>query len=94
MTRHFICSPCRLLAVARVNDLKVSKRGQMSLPVGARRRWGLVDGGRVGCLDLGDGVLLVPGGVEKLRQEILDSVSDQNWAEARAGFGDPELASE
>ncbi|WP_419925465.1 hypothetical protein [Candidatus Poriferisocius sp.] len=80
--------------MGRVNNLKVSKRGQMSLPVSARRRWGLVDGGRVGCLDLGDGVLLVPDGIEELRRELLDSVSDQEWAAAQAGFGDPELASE
>ena len=80
--------------MARVNNLKVSKRGQMSLPVSARRRWGLVGGGRVGYLDLGDGVLLVPGGVELLRHELLAAVSDQDWADARTGFGDPELASE
>lgn len=80
--------------MARVNNLKVSKRGQMSLPVSARRRWGLVDGGRVGCLDLGDGVLLVPDEIEKLRNELVAAVSDQEWEAARAGFGDPELASE
>ena len=82
------------VVVASANNLKVSKRGQMSLPVTARRRWGLIEGGRVGFLDLGDGVLLVPGGIEELRQELLGSVSDQEWAEARTGFGDPDLVSE
>ena len=66
----------------------------MSLPASARRRWGLQDGGRIGYLDIGEGVLLIPGGIEGLRRELLDSVSDQDWEAARAGFGDPELASE
>jgi hypothetical protein len=66
----------------------------MSLPATARRRWGLEDGGSVGYLDIGGAVLLVPGGVERLRRELLDSVSDEDWAAARDGFGDPELANE
>lgn len=82
------------MPMARVNSLRVSKRGQMSLPVSARRRWGLADGGKVGCLDLGNGVLLIPGEIEELRRELLDSVSDQEWVAAQAGFGDPELANE
>ena len=66
----------------------------MSLPAMARRRWGLDCGGKVGFLDIGDEVLLVPGGVENLRREMLESVSDQDWQLARAGFGDPDLANE
>ena len=66
----------------------------MSLPATARRRWGLEDGGSVGFLDIGEAVLLVPGGVERLRRELLGAVTDQDWEAARAGFGDPELADE
>ena len=66
----------------------------MSLPESARRRWGLLDGGSVGCLDFGDGVLIVPGGIAELRREVLDAVSDQEWTAARAGFGDPDLVKE
>lgn len=66
----------------------------MSLPAAARRRWGLEEGGSVGYLDIGAAVLLVPGGVERLRRELLGSVSDQDWEAARGGFGDPELANE
>ena len=66
----------------------------MSLPATVRRRWGLVDGGSVGYLDIGDGVLLIPGGIERLRRELLDAVSEQDWEAARAGFGYPELANE
>ena len=72
----------------------MSARGQMSLPAEARHRWGLDEGGRVGYLDIGDALLLVPGGVDKLRSEILGTVSDKDWDDARRGFGDPELANE
>jgi len=54
-------------------------------------------GGRpseVGYLDIGDAVVIVPGGVAQLRRTLLDAVSDADWDEARAGFGDPELANE
>ena len=80
--------------MSRAGDLRVSARGQMSLPATARRRWGLGCGGKVGFLDIGDAVLLVPGGVGNLRRELLESVSDQDWQLARAGFGDPDLANE
>ena len=66
----------------------------MSLPAAARRRWGLQDGGSIGYLDIGEAVLLVPGGVERLRRELLGSVSEDAWEAARSGFGDPELANE
>ena len=72
----------------------MSAQGQMSLPATVCRRWGLDCGGKVGFLDIGDAVLLVPGGVEDLRRELLESVSDQDWQLARAGFGDPDLANE
>ncbi len=75
-------------------DLRVSSRGQMSLPSSARHRWGLDDGGDVGYLDLGDAVLIVPGGTEAVRRVLLEQVSAQDWDEARAGFGDDELTSE
>ena len=80
--------------MASTGDLRVSGRGQMSLPATARRRWGLEDGGSVGFLDIGEAVLLVPGGVESLRRELLGAVTDQDREAARAGFGDPELADE
>ena len=75
-------------------DLRVSDRGQMSLPAAARHRWSLDDGGSVGYLDLGDSILIVPGGVDDLRRRLLDEVGDDAWAEAASGFGDPDLASQ
>ncbi len=75
-------------------DVRVSERGQMSLPAAARHRWGLTDGGTVGCLDLGDGMLLIPKNLDAFRRELLEAVSEEDWDEARAGFGDPDLATE
>lgn len=80
--------------MASTGTLKVSSRGQMSLPATARHHWGLTEGGEVGYLDLGGLLLLVPGSIERLRTQLLDAITDEVWAEAAAGFGDPELASE
>ena len=75
-------------------ELKVSVRGQMSLPASARHRWGLDEGGSVGFLDVGEAIVLIPGGVARLRSAALEAVSDDDWADAQTGFGDPELATE
>lgn len=80
--------------MAATGDLRISSRGQMSLPASARHRWGLDEGGDVGFLDLGDAVVIVPGGAAALRRTLLDAVSDDDWDRARAGFGDDELATE
>lgn len=66
----------------------------MSLPAAARHRWGLEEGGEVGYLDIGDAVVIVPGGVTQLRRQLLAAVGAEDWEGARAGFGDPELATE
>lgn len=72
----------------------MSARGQMSLPAIARHRWGLDDGGEVGYLDVGDAIVIVPGGVDQLRRSVLYAVTDADWEEMRSGFGDPDLANE
>jgi hypothetical protein len=66
----------------------------MSLPASARHRWGLDEGGEVGYLDIGDAVILIPGGVNRLRRQILEAVTQEEWDHARSGFGDHDLASE
>ena len=66
----------------------------MSLPASARHRWGLEDGGEVAYLDFGDSLLIVPGGVLALRADLVEAVSADDWAQARAGFGDPDLANQ
>ncbi len=72
-------------------EVKVSERGQMALPAQTRHRWGLDQGGIIGWIDLGDSVLLVPGGLRQVRDEILHNA---DWNSARSGFGDPELANQ
>lgn len=66
----------------------------MSLPATTRHRWGLDDGGQVGYLDVGDAIVIVPGGVQRLRAALFDTVSTADWEAARAGFGDADLANE
>lgn len=66
----------------------------MSLPASARHRWGLDDGGEVGYLDIGDAVILIPGGVNRLRRQLLEAVTQHDWDRARSGFGDRDLTSE
>lgn len=80
--------------MSATGDLRVSARGQMSLPSSARHRWGLDDGGDVGYLDLGDAVVIVPGGTATVRRELLEAVTGADWDRARKGFGDDELANE
>ena len=77
--------------MAQTGEVKVSERGQMALPAQARHRWGLDAGGVLGWIDLGDAVLLIPGGVAVLREDLL-AMAD--WDSARSGFGDPELANQ
>src|SRR5438093_8717935 len=93
-TRHRVHTPCRLWRMPATGELRVSARGQMSLPATARHRWGLDGGGEVGYLDIGDAVVIVPGGIERLRRDLLEAVGRDDWDRARAGFGDPDLANE
>ena len=78
--------------MASTGRVKVSERGQMSLPAAARRRWGIEDGGELGWLDLGSALVLVPGGLDGIRSAVFDTLTEDDWAAAGAGFGDPELA--
>ncbi len=73
-------------------DVKVSHRGQMSLPAAARRRWQIDTGGTVGAIDLGEVVVLVPGGIAHARRSLLDAIDESTWDAARRGFGDDDLA--
>jgi bifunctional DNA-binding transcriptional regulator/antitoxin component of YhaV-PrlF toxin-antitoxin module len=48
--------------VEGIVEYLVSTSGQMSLPADVRRRWKLQKGGPVDVIDLGDAVMIVPGG--------------------------------
>jgi bifunctional DNA-binding transcriptional regulator/antitoxin component of YhaV-PrlF toxin-antitoxin module len=75
-----------------VGEVRVTERGQMSLPAQARHRWGLDNGGEVGWIDLGDALVLVPGGASQARAALLDQLDVEDWAAAAGGFGDADLA--
>lgn len=77
--------------MTQTGEAKVSDRGQMALPAQTRHRWGLDEGGVIGWIDLGDSILLIPGGVQQLRNEVL---AQADWDAARSGFGDRELANQ
>ena len=64
----------------------------MSLPAGARHRWGVEDGGTVGVIDLEGALLLVPGGIEAARRALHDAVSGGRYERAVAAIYYPDLA--
>ena len=73
------------------SNAKVSHRGQTSLPAELRHRWGIVEGGEVGFIDLGDAALVVPGGVVAARRE-LRRVLAERYESGLAALDDPDLA--
>ena len=76
--------------MTNIDQYLVSTSGQMSLPAGARRRWGLTEGGPVDVLDLGFGVLTVPGGEgPALLDDLLPADAHHAFV---AELDDPELA--
>lgn len=77
--------------MARVTNARVSHRGQTSLPADLRHRWGIVDGGEVGFIDLGNAALVIPGGVDAARQELRRVLRD-GYSEGLAAIDDPDLA--
>lgn len=71
-------------------EFLVSKSGQVSVPAAVRRRWGLVDGGTITVIDLGDAVVLLPPGA---RQKILgDALSADQHRLFVETLDDPDLA--
>jgi len=78
-----------------IAEFRVSERGQMALPSEVRRRWQMLDGGAVEIADLGDALLIVPGGHGGLRAMLQDSIEEAggyaNLA-ATVATDEPELA--
>jgi AbrB family looped-hinge helix DNA binding protein len=72
--------------------VRVSNRGQMSLPSEARHRWGIEDGGAVGVIDLDGALLLVPGGLETARAALRHAVDEGRYEKAVSLMTDPDLA--
>ena len=71
-------------------EFLISKSGQMSVPAEVRRRWGLVAGGRVTVIDLGDAVVVLPPGA---RQRLLGAaLSAEEHQTFVRNLDDPDLA--
>ncbi len=86
--------PCNVPDVA-VTNFRVSDRGQMALPAGARRRWDLLDGGTVEIADLGDALVVVPAGRGGLRAIVASIVDESGGYAALVApviAADPDLA--
>ena len=79
-----------MVDMASTTEFLVSKSGQMSVPAGVRRRWGLIDGGRITVIDLGDAVVLLPSGS---RQKLLrETLSAEEYLDFVRNLDDPDLA--
>ncbi len=79
-----------------VGAFKVSARGQLSLPAEVRRRWGIEGGGTVEIVDLGESVLLLPGGDGALWRLIREAIPPQEYKRIvdEIGRQEPDLATE
>jgi len=77
-----------------VGAFKVSSRGQLSLPADVRRRWGIQDGGEVEIADLGESLLIVPGGDGTLRRAALGGITREAYQEYVDSIDDPDLRDE
>ena len=77
--------------MATTINARVSHRGQTTLPVGLRHRWGIEAGGEIGFIDLGNAALVAPGGVDVARRELRRVLRDR-YATGIAAIDDPDLA--
>ena len=79
-----------------VGAFRVSARGQLSLPAEVRRRWGIAGGGSVEIIDLGESVLLVPGGDGALWRMIREAIPPHEYKQIvdEIGRDEPDLATE
>ena len=74
-----------------IQSVRVSNRGQMSLPAAARHRWAIADGGELGAIDLGTAVLLVPGGESAARRALGEALAHGRYRAAVGEITDPDL---
>lgn len=78
-----------------VTVFRVSERGQMALPVDARRRWNLIEGGSVDVADLGDALVIVPagrGGLRAILHNAVEEAGGYGELARRVAAAEPDLA--
>ena len=73
---------------------RVSARGQFSLPASARRRWGIEGGGDVEVFDLGEAVVIFPGGPGTARRELAKALDADRYEQLLDQIDDPDLRDE
>lgn len=73
---------------------RVSARGQFSLPAGARRRWGIEDGGEVELFDLGNCVVMLPVGDSSARASLARALTADRYRRHVERIDDPDLRDE
>jgi bifunctional DNA-binding transcriptional regulator/antitoxin component of YhaV-PrlF toxin-antitoxin module len=78
-------------AMEPIHTVRVSRRGQMSVPAAARHRWAIDEGGELGAIDLGTAVLLVPGGEAAARRALADALGEGRYRAAVEAIEDPAL---
>ncbi len=76
--------------MATTADFLVSSSGQMSVPAAVRHRWGLIEGGRVTVIDLGQAVVLLPPGAGQ--GLLAEALSAEEHLKFVANLDDPDLA--
>ena len=83
---------CYNATMSSATTVKVSSRGQMSLPASARHRWGLEGGGEIGVIDLDGALLLVPGGIDAAKKALRAAIASGRYERSVRDIEDPDLA--
>jgi bifunctional DNA-binding transcriptional regulator/antitoxin component of YhaV-PrlF toxin-antitoxin module len=73
---------------------RVSARGQFSLPASARRRWGIEGGGDIEVFDLGEAVVIFPGGPGTARRALAQALDAHCYEELVRRIDDSDLRDE
>ena len=77
-----------------VRTHRVSSRGQISLPASTRHRWAVEEGSELDIVDLGDGLLILPGGPGAAKRLLADVLTADRYAANAREMNDPDLALE
>ena len=77
--------------MTQISTVRVTHRGQMSLPAALRHRWGIEDGSDVAFVDLGDAALVLPGGAKAAQAELGRVLLGGAYEKGVAELDDPEL---
>jgi bifunctional DNA-binding transcriptional regulator/antitoxin component of YhaV-PrlF toxin-antitoxin module len=66
----------------------------LSFPATTRQRWGITDGGDVEVFDLGDAVVILPGGTGAAKRALAKALTRSNYAAFRSSVDDVDLRDE